>query len=80
MFIQSGAVGVGYQLFNEKFFGVQIVMTKTKKTIVPINDYNCLKQRGSQFLYKAINNVEGYAIRNENFLSLLNTKINRNMR
>lgn len=70
-FIISGAMGVGYRLFNEIFYGVQIVMNNNKKTICPINDYSCIMNRVSEFLYKPIDMVEALAVRKDNFKELL---------
>jgi len=41
-FVTSGAVAVGYRLFNEIFYGITIVMTKKKQIISPINDCSCI--------------------------------------
>lgn len=51
VFIMNGTIGVGYRLFNEVFYGVSIVMSKTKRIISPINDYSCISNKSSEFLY-----------------------------
>ena len=67
VFITKGSVGVGYRLFNEIFYGMKIVMMHDKKIISVINDYSCLYNKCSEFLYKPIDHVEGLAMRKENF-------------
>ena len=71
VFITNGAVGVGYRLFNEIFYGMSIIMSKTKKIISPINDYSCLSNKSSEFLYKPIEYVEALAMRKYNFNCLM---------
>lgn len=71
IFIIQGSVGVGYRLFNEIFYGMRIVMIKDKKIVSPINDYSCLYNKCSEFLYKPIDYVEALAIRKENFNTLM---------
>jgi len=70
-FIIKGSIGVGYRLFNEVFYGMRIVMNANKKIISPINDYSCLNNKYSEFLYTPIDNIEAYGIRKENFNELL---------
>lgn len=79
-FITKGAVGVGYRLFNEIFYGMSIIMSKTKKIISPINDYSCLSDKCSEFLYKPIDYVEGLAMRKVNFNSLMKDPIAKKMK
>jgi hypothetical protein len=67
VYITKGAVGIGYRLFNEVFFGMQILMSKSKKIISVINDYSCLNNKCSEFLYQPIDHVEGFGMRRENF-------------
>lgn len=66
LFLMSGAVGVGYRLFSEIFYGTQLFM-KNKRVFSVINDYQCLENKCSEFLYKAIDNVEALAIRKPNY-------------
>lgn len=42
-------------------------MLKDKKIVSPINDYSCLFNKCSEFLYKPIDFVEALSIRKENF-------------
>ena len=67
VYITKGAVGIGYRLFNEVFFGMQILMSKSKKIISVINDYSCLNNKCSEFLYQPIDHVEGFGMRREHF-------------
>lgn len=68
----NGTIGVGYRLFNEVFYGMSIVMSKSKRVVSPINDYSCISNKSSEFLYKPIEKAEALAIRRENFNTLLN--------
>jgi len=67
VFVTKGSVGIGYRLFNEIFYGKQIVMSKKKKSAIVINDYSCLYNKCSEFLYQPIDTVEAMAMRKENF-------------
>lgn len=71
IFITKGSVGVGYRLFNEIFYGMRIVMQANKKIISPINDYSCINNKCSEFLYQPIDKIEAYGIRKENFNEIL---------
>jgi len=42
-------------------------MSKQKKDANVINDYSCLYNKCSEFLYKPIDTVEALAMRKENF-------------
>lgn len=72
VFAINGHIGVGYRLFNEIFYGKSIVMSKTKRVISPINDYSCISNKSSEFLYTPIEKVEALAIRREDFNTLMN--------
>jgi len=76
----NGAVGVGYRLFDEIFYGMSIVMSKTKKIISPINDYSCLSNKCSEFLYKPIEYVEALAMRKVNFNILMKDPLAKSMK
>lgn len=67
IFIMKGTIGVGYRLFNEVFYGVQIIMSAEKRIICPINDYYSLFEKCSEFLYSPINNIDALGIRKVNF-------------
>lgn len=74
---------VGYRLFNEEFFAMSIVMGKTGKQtrkICPINDYSCLCNKSSEFLYKPVEIVEALAIRRENFNNIMHDDMAKNIR
>lgn len=77
IFVTKGCVGVGYRLFNQKFFGTQIVMSKKRKTINVINDYSLLYEKCGEFLYQPFDFVEAYAMRKENFLSVMHEKFGK---
>ena len=67
VYLQNGAVGVGYRLFNEIFYGLKIMLNVDSKNISGINDYSCLHNKCSEFLYIPIDHVEALAMRKENF-------------
>lgn len=70
VFIMKGAVGVGYRLFNEIFYGKKLIMTNKKaggKPLTVINDYSSLLNKCSEFLYKPIDSVEALAMRKQKF-------------
>ena len=66
--IMTGAVGIGYRLFDEIFFGRRILISKAARVlshgqIKVINDYACYLDKSSEFLYRAFKNTEALAIR-----------------
>ena len=67
VYIQKGQVAVGYRLFNEIFYGARMTIQKGRRGNSTINDYSCLYKKCSEFLYKPIDIVEGFAIRIGNF-------------
>mmetsp|Transcript_37524 Transcript_37524/g.57481 ORF Transcript_37524/g.57481 Transcript_37524/m.57481 type:complete len:550 (+) Transcript_37524:1340-2989(+) len=67
IFIMKGSTGVGYRLFNEIFYGKQLIMTKNQKILSVINDYSSLYNKCSEFLYTPIDKVEALAMRKENY-------------
>ena len=66
-YVTKGAVCVGYRLFNEIFYGMRIVMSQEKKIISAINDYSCLHNKCSEFLFMPVEFTEALAMRRENF-------------
>ena len=76
----KGVVGVGYRLFNEIFYGMQIVMTKQKKMVSVINDYSSLYNKCSEFLYQPIEHVEAFGMRKENFNKVMKDVIGKRMK
>ena len=69
----NGAVGVGYRLFDEIFFGKKILIPKGPRVLAlrklcVINDYSCITNKGSEFLYRAIETTEALAMRRPQFL------------
>ena len=67
VFITKGAVGIGYRLFNEIFYGKKITIVKKRSRVSAINDYSSLYNKCSEFLYMPIDKVEAMAMRKENF-------------
>jgi len=80
VYVTKGVVGVGYRLFNEIFYGMQIVMTKQKKMISVINDYSSLYNKCSEFLYQPIDHVEAFGMRKENFNKVMKDQIGKRMK
>ena len=81
VFIMKGGVGVGYRLFNEIFYGTMITMdSKTRKHASVINDYSCLYNKCSEFLYKPIEKVEALAMRKSNFIKCMGEHLAKKMR
>lgn len=55
------------------FFGMRIFISGKKKKIGAINDYSCLKEKCSEFLYMPIDYVEAMVIRKGNFQEVMKT-------
>ena len=79
IYVTKGVVGVGYRLFNQEFFGTQIIMNKKINTINVINDYSLIYEKCAEFLFKPFDFVEAYAMRKENFLGVMNQKYGKQM-
>ena len=58
---------MGYRLFEEIFYGMRIVMSREKRVNTGINDYSCLHNKCSEFLYMPVEYTEALAMRRENF-------------
>jgi hypothetical protein len=54
---------------------MRIVMSDNKKIISPINDYSCLNNKNSEFLYTPMDKIEAFGIRKEHFNVLMNYPI-----
>jgi hypothetical protein len=80
VFITKGSVGVGYRLFNEIFYGIQITMNKQRKVISVINDYSCLYNKCSEFLYQPIDQADAFAIRRGNYEEVMQESIGKRLR
>lgn len=76
----KGSVGVGYRLFNETFFGVRLMMTSEKKISAGINDYGCLENKCSEFLYTPIELTEALAIRKFHFTNVIDNSTLRGLK
>ena len=55
-------------------------MTNQKRIISPINDYSCVYNKNSEFLYTPVEKVEAFAVRRENFNSLMSDLIGKKMK
>lgn len=80
MYIQRGAIGVGYRLFNEIFYGLRIAINQDKKTPSGINDYSCLHNKCSEFLYVPLDYVEALAMRKENYDQIMQIPIAKKLK
>jgi len=76
----KGAVGIGYRLFSEIFYGKQIIITKKRKSVSAINDYSSLYNKCSEFLYTPIDRVEAMAMRKENFNEVMQGSIGKKLK
>eukprot|EP00351_Strombidinopsis_sp_SopsisLIS2011_P002309 CAMPEP_0116883918 /NCGR_PEP_ID=MMETSP0463-20121206/16590_1 /TAXON_ID=181622 /ORGANISM="Strombidinopsis sp, Strain SopsisLIS2011" /LENGTH=74 /DNA_ID=CAMNT_0004539463 /DNA_START=902 /DNA_END=1123 /DNA_ORIENTATION=+ len=69
----DGRVGVGYRLFNETIYGKML----ERKSV--INDFSCIMNKCSEFLYQALATVTGFSIRKKFIKNLCNaSEIGRN--
>lgn len=68
MFILEGKVAIGYRLYSETFYGKML----EKKSV--INDYACIYNKCSEFLYVAIEKVEGYAFRKVHYNEIIESE------
>lgn len=80
IFIMKGACAIGYRLFEEIFYGQTMIMKrqfsskKTKKkanSLTVINDYSCIYEKTSEFIYQPIQRVEALSIDKHNFVDIL---------
>ena len=69
----NGRIIVGYRLFKEVFYA-KIV---SKSGI--IGDFGCLNNKVSEFLYKASENVTGFAMKKQNFSSIMRTSLGKEL-
>ena len=69
----KGVISVGYQLINNNFFG------KTLKQGGRIGDYDCVKQRVSEFMYKAVVPTEAFVMKRIDFLNIIKTSLGKNL-
>ena len=69
LFITSGTVLVGYRLFKESYWA------KLLKNRAIIGAFPCMINKVSEFLYKPMELVQGFAIKKENFRDVLRDKV-----
>ena len=67
VFIQRGQVAIGYRLFNETFYGKRMRLQDGRNGTSTINDYSCLYNKCSEFLYRPIDQVHAFATRIDNY-------------
>ena len=70
-FINKGSIVVGYRLFNEKYY------SKVMKNRAIINDFSVINNKVSEFLYEAIDKVQGFGIKKENFLKIIGHRMGK---
>ena len=73
MYITKGTVSIGYRLFNSEFTAKNFANNLT------IGDFSLIYGKVSEFLYKAIGIVTGYAIRKENWEEIMSDKIGKHI-
>ena len=78
LFVMKGTYGIGYTLFNETFYAKQ--MGINRRRLIPINDYSCLVEYNSEFLYRAVNNLEGLAIKRKNWKNIMKHNLAKKMK
>jgi len=69
LFVVNGSVLVGYRLFNETFYA------KFIKQYAIVGDFACLNNKVSEFLYKPHDTIQGFAIKKEKFMQILEDNI-----
>lgn len=72
----KGAAAIGYRLFDEIFYGQKMIMKNdlhhnNKKNFTIINDYSCIQNKCSEFLYQPIKKVEALSIDKHNFVKIM---------
>jgi hypothetical protein len=73
-FINSGAVAVGYRLFNSVFFA------KSLKASHIVGDFDCINDKVSEFLYQPIVYCRGFAMRKHHFNEIIRSKIGQRLK
>lgn len=69
----KGRVIVGYRLFKEVFYAK--IISKSAS----IGDFPCLNNKVSEFLYKASETVTGFAIKKQNFTSMMKMSLGKEL-
>lgn len=69
----NGRIIIGYRLFKEVFYAK--IMSKS----ATVGDFSCLNNKVSEFLYKASENVTGFAIKKHNFTQMMKTSLGKEL-
>lgn len=81
----NGAIGVGYRLFEELFYGKKIVIRKgskilSRRQLNVINDYACITNKCSEFYYRALETSEALIMRRSEFLEQMEHPLTKQMK
>lgn len=68
LFVTSGSVLVGYRLFRETFWAKFL-----QRAI--IGAFPCMTNKVSEFIYKPMEIIHGFAIKKENFVEILQDRV-----
>ena len=79
IFLTEGRIAVGYKILDQEFYASQIVMSKKKKIVTPVNDNSCMLKTVSEFMYKSIDLSHGLAVRSYNFRQIMSEPIAKKM-
>lgn len=72
LFVTSGSVLIGYRLFREQFWAKML-----HRAI--IGAYSSMTNKVSEFMYKPIEVVYGFAIKKENFMEVMQCQVGEGM-
>lgn len=73
LFVTSGSVLVGYRLFRETFWA------KLLQRRAIIGAFPCMTNKVSEFMYKPVEVIHGFAIKKENFNGILQDRVGEGM-
>ena len=74
LYVNIGSVLIGYRLFNDTFYAKCM-----RGNQVVVGDFACYFNKVSEFLYKSHEMIQGFALKKQNFLELMEDKIGKNM-
>lgn len=74
LFITKGSILVGYRLFKEGFWA------KLLKNRAIVGAFPCMTNKVSEFMYKPMEIIQGFAIKKHNFNEILQNKVGHGMK
>jgi hypothetical protein len=72
LFLKEGFVLIGYRLFNDVFYAKSI-----KNSV--IGDFSCLHNKVSEFMYKPMDMISGFAIKKDKFAQVINDTLGKKL-